>query len=301
MPRASEKRPPVLTAPPGVGMLESPSDPVGAGVMNDRERILFWIREWLADGGRVLLMSDYDGTLSPIVKEPAQAWLPAAVRENLRALTDCPRVRVAIISGRDLAELRARVGVADAIYGGCHGLEVDGPDLAFSHPEAEAQQDSLRAIVLALNQRARAVTGMRVETKRLGVAVHYRDVPPGQMRQVEAELARAIQRSDHRLKIFHGSKVIEILPQVGWNKGQCTLWIRETIERLSARPLLTLYMGDDWSDEHAFEALSCRAITIKVGTAGAPASHAHYQFEDVETAQALVAGLASLTKVTGTA
>ncbi len=192
--------------------------------------------------------------------------------------------------------------MADAIYGGCHGLEVDGPDLAFSHPEAEAQQDSLRAISLALNQRAHAVAGMRVEAKRLGVAVHYRDVPAGADAPKWRPSWRArSSKSGHRLKIFHGSKVIEILPQVGWNKGQCTLWIRETIERLSARPLLTLYMGDDWTDEHAFEALSCQAITIKVGTAGAPASHAHYQFEDVETARALVAGLASLAKVTGAA
>ena len=151
-------------------------------------------------------------------------------------------------------------------------------------------------IGLALNQRMPSVEGMRVEAKRLGLAIHYRDVPAERMREVEAELARAIQKSGHRLKIFHGSKVIEILPQVGWNKGRCALWIREAVQRLSTRPVMTVYMGDDWTDEHAFEALEGQAITIKIGGGGAglarpvPAS-------DVPAAQQLVADLATLVPV----
>ncbi len=268
--------------------------------MSDGDRILAWVREWLAEGGRVLLMSDYDGTLAPLVGEPSQAWLAPGVRDHLRAIADAPGVRLTIISGRDLVDLRARVGVTDAIYAGCHGLEVDGPDMAWSHPEAEAQLDSLRMISLALNQRKCAVEGMRVETKRLALSVHYRDVAPERMQAVEVELARAIQRKGHRLKIFHGSKVIEILPQVGWNKGECALWIRETVERQSPRPLMTLYMGDDWMDEYAFEALAEPAVTIKIGDR-APASRARYRLPDVDAAQHLVGELAGLVGVRGAA
>ncbi len=268
--------------------------------MSDEGQILAWVREWLADGGAVLMIADYDGTLSPMVGEPSDAWLSAGVRDDLRSLATCPRVRLTIISGRDLTDLRARVGVPDAIYAGCHGLEVDGPDMAFSHPEAEAQRDSLRMIGLALNQRIPSVEGMRVEVKRLGLAIHYRDVPSSSMHEVETELARAIQRNGHRLKIFHGIKVIEILPQVGWNKGRCALWIREAVQRLSPRPVMTLYMGDDWTDEHAFEALEGQAITIKIGGA-APASRAQYRLPDVEAAQRLVGGLATLIPASGAA
>jgi trehalose-phosphatase len=281
-------------------MLRLNSAPAGA---RDRKQILSWVREWLARGGRVLLMSDYDGTLSPIVDEPAHASLPPVVCDQLRTLAACPQMRLAIVSGRDLPDLRAQVGEVAAIYAGCHGLEVDGPDVAFTHAEAEAQRESLRAVCGALRRRAGAVAGMRVEAKRLGVAIHYRGVPPEQMGQVEAALAQAIPPGGHRLKIFHGSKVIEILPQVGWHKGQCALWIRERVERLAAglRPLMMLYMGDDWSDEPAFEALSRHAITIKVGTGGAPASHAHHRFPDVVSARAFVAELASLAEVKGAA
>jgi trehalose-phosphatase len=267
--------------------------------MGDRERILGWLGEWLAGGGRLLLMCDYDGTLSPIVRDPGDAWLPPDVRAHLRMLAGRPEMRVAILSGRDLVDLRARCGVADAIYAGCHGLEIDGPDIAFSHPEAEAQQDSLRIVSFALNQRARSVAGMRVEAKRLGVAVHYRDVAPDQVRQVEMELARAIQRSARPLKIFHGAKVIEILPHVGWNKGQCALRIRETVERGDPRPLMSLYIGDDWTDEQAFEALAGQAMTVRVGQE--VASRADYRLDSVESVHDLVAGLAGLPGARGAA
>lgn len=268
--------------------------------MSDGAQVLAWIRDWLSDGGAVLMIADYDGTLSPIVQEPSQAWLEPDVRHHLRSLASCPRVRLTVISGRDLADLRARVGVPDAIYAGCHGLEVDGPDMAFSHPEAEAQRESLRMIGLALNQRMPSVEGMRVEAKRLALAIHYRDVPPARMHEVEAELARAIRKNGHRLKIFHGSKVIEVLPQVSWSKGQCALWIREAVQRMSARPVMTVYMGDDWTDEHAFEALEGQAITIKIG-GDAPASRAQYRLHDVVAAQQLVADLATLVPLSGAA
>jgi trehalose-phosphatase len=113
------------------------------------------------------------------------------------------------------------------------------------------------------------------------------------------ELARAIRPTGNRLKIFHGSKVIEVLPQVGWNKGQCALWIRETLRGTEER-LLTLYVGDDWTDEHAFEALARQAITIRVGTA-VPASRAEYRLEDVAAVQRFVADLAALAQGRGAA
>ena len=76
--------------------------------MSDGDKVLAWIRDWLADGGAILMIADYDGTLSPLVREPSQAWLEAGVRDHLRSLATCPRVRLTIISGRDLVDLRAR-------------------------------------------------------------------------------------------------------------------------------------------------------------------------------------------------
>jgi trehalose 6-phosphate phosphatase len=260
--------------------------------MSDRDRIVAAVEDWLAGGGRLLLMSDYDGTLSPIVRDPAQAWLTGEVRGDLRALADHERIRLAIVSGRDLADLRSRVGVPDAIYAGCHGLEIDGPDVAFSHPGAEAKREALRTISLAMHQRAPAVAGMRVEAKRLGLTVHYREVALDQVPQVELELARAIERTGSGLRVFHGSKVFEVLPHVGWTKGECAVWIQQHIAPASRRPLLTVYVGDDWTDEQAFDALSGRGLTVRVGAGGTP-SRAEFRLDDVAAVQGVVRDLAA--------
>ena len=260
---------------------------------DDGDRVGAWISDWLAEGGRVLLMTDYDGTLTPIVGDPAEAWLPDRVRRDLQTLAHSRQCRVALISGRDLEDLRARAPMAGTIYAGCHGLEVVGPDFSFCHPEAEAQRPVLEAVSRALMARAPGIEGMRVEPKRLAVAIHYRDVPTAARPELEAELARAIQQEGARLSIFHGLKVIEILPQVNWNKGACAMWIYDWARRTLPAPTLTVYLGDDWTDEHAFEALAGLAITVRVG-AQPPTSRATYRLDDVARVHQLLASMAAI-------
>jgi trehalose-phosphatase len=184
------------------------------------------------------------------------------------------------------------------IYAGSHGLDIEGPDLRFVHPEAEAQREGLVAIGVTLSLRAANVPGLRVEAKRFGVALHYRHVATDQRRQVEMELARAIQQEGGRLRVFHGTKVLEIQPQAPWGKRECALWIESAVRGASSAPLMVVYMGDDWTDEIVFEALSGQAMTIRVGD-GAPASRASYLLPDVADAQRLLGRLAALTRPRG--
>lgn len=260
---------------------------------DDLVRVTQLLRLWLGTGGHMLLMTDYDGTLTPIVSDPADAQLTADVRADLQALSRSRWARLAVISGRDLADVRARVAVADAIYAGCHGLEIAGPGLRFSHPDAEAQEDSLRAVSLALCWGAPFVDGMRVEPKRLGVAIHYRHVAASAQKTVQAMLARSLLCRGGAFKVFHGTKVIEILPHVAWNKGRCAQWIRDRIVGARPRPTIVLYMGDDWTDEQVFEALAGEAVTIRVGN-GVPASRARFQLADVGRVHRLLSSLVAV-------
>ncbi len=260
--------------------------------MSDLGRLLRWAEDWLAGEGSVLLMTDYDGTLTPIVDDPADAELGEDAREHLRALARSPQACVGVISGRGLEDLRARVDVPEAIYAGCHGLEIAGPGLTFCHPEAVAQQSTLGAVTEILSRRAPAIPGMRVEPKGLAVAVHYRHVAPDEIRRVEIELARAMREQGSRLKIFHGTKVIEIMPQVGWTKGECAVWIRDRVLGTLPERVAWLYLGDDWTDEHAFELLSGQAITVRVGDA-VPASKAAYRLRNVGEVHQLLSALAA--------
>jgi len=264
----------------------------GARGMSDLAHILTTVGEWLSGGGSILLMTDYDGTLTPIVDDPADAVLSGEMREQLVRLARSSRSCVAVISGRGLEDLRNRVGIPEVIYAGCHGLEIEGPELTFYHPDAIAQQAMVGAVGETLVRRAPGVHGMRVETKGLAVAVHYRHVAPDEIRRVEIELARAIREQGSRLKIFHGTKVIEVLPQVAWTKGECAEWIEERVGSTLNGRVLWLYLGDDWTDEHAFEVLASRALTIRVGDL-VPASKAAFRLEDVSEVQQVLTALAN--------
>ena len=262
-------------------------------------RIGSWLADWLADGGHVLFVTDYDGTLTSIVPSPDAAWLPEAVRDDLQVLTRTPRMHVGIVSGRDLVDLRERVVVPEAVYAGCHGLEIEGPGISFRYPVALAQQETLIEIGLELTLLAPTVPGLHVELKRLGVGVHYRHVAVKHVQRVEREVADANQQRGSRLKIFRGAKVIEVQPRVGWTKGDCVRWIRDAVGHASPPPL-TVYMGDDWTDERAFEALVGQAVTIRVGRA-VPASRAACHLPNVADAQHLVRALAAGVRQRGMA
>ena len=122
-----------------------------------------WLGEWVRGGGSLLFMTDFDGTLAPLMADPEEARLALRVQRQLCVIARAPRVRVAVISGRDLGDVARRVGVPGAVYAGCHGLVIDGPGIAFSHPDAIAQQPTVRALGEALARRAPAIRGMRVE------------------------------------------------------------------------------------------------------------------------------------------
>lgn len=206
-------------------------------------------------------------------------------------LAQSPRLRVGILSGRAAGDLRALVGISEVIYAGCHGLEVDGPGVSFRHPEAEAQRQTLRSIAQALSLRIASIPGARVEPKGLAVAVHYRNVPPGAVGRVEIQLERTIHQRRGRLKILRGKKVIEILPRVRWNKGDSALWLAERVFPAGPWPLTMVYMGDDRTDELAFEVLAGKAITVKVG-AGRIRAPVAFRLDDAADVQRLLSALA---------
>ena len=100
-----------------------------------------------------ILLSDLDGTLAPIVERPRDARLPSETRRILSALACHPHVRVGVVSGRTLKDLRRLVGIRRAAYAGCHGLEVAWGRARFRHPRAVAAVPLLRRVSRELAQR----------------------------------------------------------------------------------------------------------------------------------------------------
>ena len=80
---------------------------------------------------KVVLFTDFDGTLTAIRERPSECFIDPEVRRTLSALAVQETVTVGIISGRDIEDVRSRVGVGGITYAGNHGLEIEGPGFAF--------------------------------------------------------------------------------------------------------------------------------------------------------------------------
>jgi alpha,alpha-trehalase len=208
-------------------------------------------------GRRTFVCLDFDGTLSEIVADPQAATLVEGAAEALEQLaTLCP---VAILSGRDLSDLRDRVGLPGLWYGGSHGLELAGPDGSYHQNEAAlAAIPVLETAAAELCKDLEQIPGARVEHKRFAVAVHYRNVAPDRV----AEVIAAAHRRHHDLRVTNGRKAIELRPDVDGDKGDVLDWIRGHIHQPGR--VVPIYVGDDVTDEDAFDAIQYSGIGIVV-------------------------------------
>ncbi|MBI4182497.1 MAG: trehalose-phosphatase [Proteobacteria bacterium] len=230
-----------------------------------------------AAGRRIALFLDYDGTLTPIVARPEDAALAPEMRSRIAAAARA--AVLAIVSGRDLADLRARVGLAGITYAGSHGFEIaapGGPILV--HERGLAFLSLLDAAEAELHRALARVPGVQVERKRFAIATHYRNVAEVAVAAVERAVAGAARRHPG-LRRRPGKKVFELQPDIDWHKGHAVLWL---LDRLAPAPAetLALYVGDDATDEDAFRALDGRGFGILVAEAPR-ATAARYRLADV--------------------
>lgn len=206
----------------------------------------------------VLLFCDYDGTLTPIVSRPEEALLSEGVRGLLGVLAAKSKVSLGIISGRSLAEIKAMVGVAGIYYAGNHGLEIEGPGLKYVSREAGEGRALIEELAGQLAGALENIAGTIVEDKGLSLSVHYRLVKAGEAKAV-AEIFNSVTRvplQEGRIRITTGKKVFEVRPPIDWNKGKALEKIAGEIKAaLNLKQALTVYLGDDNTDEDAFRIL----------------------------------------------
>jgi trehalose-phosphatase len=218
----------------------------------------------VAHAEELVIVLDYDGTLTPIVDRPEDAVLGARMRVTLEALAR--RFPVAVLSGRALADVRDRVAVEGITYAGSHGFEIEGPDVTFVHPAAERAAPLVRHTTAMLRGALGAVPGIVIEDKPFGVATHYRLAPDAEPR-VATEVRAALERTSG-LRLVKGKMVMELVPDIEWNKGRALEWLLGKLNRSDA---FAIYVGDDRTDEDAFEALaSTRGFGILVAEAPRP-------------------------------
>ncbi len=235
------------------------------------------VDEIVAGGKRLAVFLDYDGTLTPIVSHPEDAWLPDSMRQTLRSLT--ARVPVAVLSGRDLDDVRGRVLVDGIVYAGSHGFDIAGAgglrrELGAAYlPVLDAAETELRE---ALDE----IPGAQLERKHFSVAAHYRHVNENDAFRVALAID-AVAARHRELRRMDGKKVYELLPDIDWNKGKAVLWLLETLG-LEGRNVLPIYIGDDLTDEDAFRALEKRGVAILVSERRPQVTAANYCLNNPE-------------------
>ncbi|MBI2956149.1 MAG: trehalose-phosphatase [Acidobacteria bacterium] len=208
---------------------------------------------------------DFDGTLAPIVRHPAEALLPAATRAVLRRLQQLPRVVVGIVSGRSLADLRQRIGLPGLHYIGSHGLEWSAPNGRRRSNVTAVSLACIRKLGKALDARLGDVPGLWVERKSVSVTVHYRNASRRAAEQARRAVTELLQQSSNCARLLQGKKVLELLPPGHGDKGQAVLRLVASMARNGRRPLL-IYLGDDTTDESLFRRLGGNDLSIHVGS-----------------------------------
>jgi len=215
-------------------------------------------------GGRaLLLLFDYDGTLAPLVPHPRLAVLPPATRRLLDRLSRRPGVRVGIISGRMLDELRQVVGLPALYLGGTSGLEIDLHGVRITDPRARRAAAAVARCAASLQRALAGYAGAWLENKRLALAVHYRAVEPQRIRELRERVREALQPHLGELRMVEGPMAVEVMPSSAWSKGTV---VEKILAHLGADRALPLYAGDAANDADALHAVAALGgIPIGVG------------------------------------
>lgn len=211
----------------------------------------------------VILLLDFDGTLTPIRKTPAQARLSEKASALLRLLASHPNMTVGIVTGRSLTDIARKVSATHMALIANHGFEISFRGASWVHPWAEHVRPLLNRIARRLRQQLRTNSGIVVENKRYTLAIHYRAARGGRAREVRGVVLNLLLPYWSGFRVTEGKKVIEVRPNVPWSKGTAVQCVLSLLKR--EKRTCIIYIGDDATDEDAFQALNGTGITVVVG------------------------------------
>jgi trehalose 6-phosphate phosphatase len=244
-----------------------PRQPASGGDRAAALRTAIGLAERLLDARPPLLVvSDFDGTLSPIVPEPMGAIIEPIAKRALGRLARLAAARpdrlvVAMLSGRTALDLAGRVRVGGVRYFGNHGVEsgalgrrVRAERLAVAvAPELAAFEGPAAALADEVATRLGRPDWLFVEAKGPSVAFHFRAAPDGDAARLA--LIEAIGGAEQSLGgtglvQLEGRRIVEVRPQLAGGKGAAAARLIDEV-----RPGAVLVLGDDVSDAEAFDAV----------------------------------------------
>lgn len=218
---------------------------------------------------KTILLTDFDGTLTPIQKHPDLVNLSEEIRQILIKYSQNKALFLGIITGRSLKQIKKLVNIPEILYVANHGIELEGPGIHYVSKEARKARYILWHIYMRLFKSLKHIEGMHIEDKGFSISLHYRAVKKkGDIEFVTSTL-HAITKPflDRKmLSLSTGKMVYEIRPPVEWNKASTIQWLLAHYfpEEFSEGALL-IYLGDDKADIEVFDSLRGKGLTIFVG------------------------------------
>ena len=210
----------------------------------------------------VVIFFDYDGTVTPITSHPKDAILSEDMKNTLIKLSN--QCTLAVISGRGLNDVKSLVGIKGIHYAGSHGYEIEGPSIKMEYEPALEFVEIFDVLERELTKELQSVEGALVERKKFSIALHYRNVPASQAHLVE-KAADKVVNEHPKVRKTYGKKVYELQPNLEWNKGKALEWLSEALH-IEKKGSEIFYIGDDITDEDAFNAIKTYGIGILVGS-----------------------------------
>ncbi|XP_057858805.2 probable trehalose-phosphate phosphatase C isoform X3 [Cryptomeria japonica] len=266
------------SSPPQVNYLDT-QKPVAGNVLNNEWLVkhpsaldVFEDITSMAQGKQLVVFLDYDGTLSPIVENPDHAYMSDEMRNALRNVAK--QFPTAIITGRCRDKVFEFVQLPELYYAGSHGMDIMGPtEIHNSNKEGDNIYEEIKIrgkavsfqpaseylplmdeVCRVLKERARYYTGARVEHNKYCITVHFRCVKEEIWGDL-AEEVRSVLYAYPGLSMTQGRKVLELRPSIEWDKGRALEFLLNALGLENAENVVPLYIGDDRTDEDAFNVL----------------------------------------------
>lgn len=250
-----------------------------------------------ARGKQVAVFLDYDGTLSPIVEDPDCAYMSEEMRTTVKEVA--ANFPTAIITGRRRDKVYEFVHLPELYYAGSHGMDIMGPaegcngykadglqtkdskgnDVVLFQPASE-YLSLMDEVCSLLKERSKKYHGARVDHNKYCATLHFRCVNEQDWLAL-AEEVHAILKEYPELTLTQGRKVLELRPAIEWHKGKALEFLIEALGLGNSSKVFPIYIGDDRTDEDAFQVLkergcSCSILVSKVSKA----TSAAYSLQD---------------------
>jgi trehalose-phosphatase len=207
---------------------------------------------------KIFIFLDYDGTLTPIVPVPSEAYLDVRMKELLYRLID--KVNVSIVTGRGrvpISEFLSNDVVEKISLAASHGFDIrlrtgerlqigDSSQISNFNRFKQELKNSLHLFP----------PGVSIEETTFSTSVHYRNVETQDCAAVESALDHLINKYEG-LKKTEGKKVFETRLNIDWNKGKAIEYIlSKTTSHIPLDDMLVIYIGDDITDEDGFQSVN---------------------------------------------